>query len=116
MAVFDPNDSWDGGWSWFRTPNSERRGAEEINREVVTRWFASLALCLCFAVLAPVAHLAWSFATLLVMAAIASAGLALIAGNDFHSPHLTAWDAALWSLAAGLAVWLCSVPHGLGSS
>jgi hypothetical protein len=107
MAVFDPNDSWDGG-SWFRTPNSERRGAEEINREVITRGLASLALCLCFAVLAPVAHPAWSFATLLVMAAIASAGLALIAGNDYHGP--------LWSLAAGFAVWLSSVPHGLGSS
>jgi hypothetical protein len=59
MAVFDPNDWWEGN-SWFqtRTKPKERRRPEEINQAVLTRWLGSVSLCLCFSVLAPAAHLA----------------------------------------------------------
>ncbi len=106
MAFIDPDDWWEGG-SWFKPSYRERRPPEEINREVVTRWLAALALCLCFAALAPVEHLRVTFAALLVMAGVASAGLALIRRETFYNPHhLTAWDEAMWSLAAGLALGL----------
>ncbi|MBM1171913.1 hypothetical protein [Microvirga arabica] len=106
MAVFDPNDWWPGG-SWFKPADQDRRPPEEINREVVSRWLAAVALCLCFAALAPVEHLQGAFAVLLVGAGMASAGLALIRREAFYNPHhLTAWDEAMLSLAAGLALFL----------
>jgi hypothetical protein len=105
MAVFDPNDWWAGG-SRFK-PEDQHRRPEEINREVVTRWLASVALCLCFAALAPVEHLHVAFAVLLIGASVASAGLALKRRDAFYNPHhLTAWDEAMLSLAAGLALFL----------
>jgi hypothetical protein len=55
-----------------------------------------------------------TFAALLVIAGIASAALALIRHERFYSSHLTPWDEALWSLAAGLGLWLLSAPKGLG--
>jgi Flp pilus assembly protein TadB len=113
MAVFDPNDWWERQ-SRSRTPDQKRRNTAEINEEVVTRWFTSTALCLCFALLAPVEHLGVTFAALLVIAGIASAALALIRHERFYSSHLTPWDEALWSLAAGLGLWLLSAPKGLG--
>ena len=108
MAVFDPNDWWTGG-SWFSTERQDPRKPREINREVVTRWVASVALCLCFAALAPVEHLHVAFAALLVAAAAASAGLALIRREAFYNPHhLTAWDEAMWSSGLGFALYLWS--------
>jgi hypothetical protein len=112
MSVFDPNDWWEGG-SWFRSTDRDRR-PEEINREVVTRWLASVALCLCFAALWPSEHLAASFAVLLILAGIASAGLAILRQDPLQGPHLTPWDEALWSLLAGLVLWLWCVPPGFG--
>ena len=114
MAVFDPNDWWERG-SWLRSARLERRRPEEVNQEVVTRWLASVALCRCFAALAPAEHLLLACAGMLVMAALASAGLALIRQEAFDSPHLTPWDEAAWSLAAGLALGLWSAPPGFGT-
>ena len=105
MAVFDPNDWWAGG-PWFKPADQDRR-PEEINREVVSRWLTAVALCLCFAALAPAEQLYRVFAVLLVGAGVASAGLALIRREAFYNPHhLTAWDEAMLSLAAGLALFL----------
>ncbi len=106
MAVFDPNDWWAGG-SWFKAADQDRRRPEEINREVVSRWLAAVALCLCFAALAPAEQLYRVFGVLLVGAGVASAGLALIRREVFYNPHrLTAWDEAMLSLATGLALFL----------
>ncbi|WP_201861349.1 hypothetical protein [Microvirga soli] len=106
MAVFDPNDWWAGG-SWFKPADQDRRRPEEINREVVSRWLAAVALCLCFAALAPMEQLHRVFAVLLLGAGVASAGLALIRREAFYNPrHLTAWDEAMLSLAVGLALFL----------
>ena len=110
MAVFDPNDWW-AGRSWFKPADQDRRRPEQINREVVSRWLASIALCLCFAALAPVEHLYITFAVLMVGAGAASAGLALIRQEAFYNPHhLTAWDEAMLSLAAGLTLILWNGP------
>lgn len=106
MAVFDPNDWWAGG-SRLKPATPDRRRPEEINREVISRWLAAVALCLCFAALAPVEHLHGAFAVLLTGASIASAGVALIRREAFYNPHhLTVWDEAMLSLAAGLALFL----------
>jgi hypothetical protein len=107
MAVFDPND-WRDRWSWLhsKTKPDQHRRPWEINQEVVTRWLASAALCLCFAVLAPAGHLGLTFGLLLVAAALSSACLAALRGEPFHAPHLTAWDEALASSAVGLVVVL----------
>jgi hypothetical protein len=56
MAVFGPIDSREGG-SWFRTTDRKSDRPEDINREIITRWLASVAPCMCFAALAPVPHL-----------------------------------------------------------
>jgi hypothetical protein len=107
MSVFDPND-WRDRWSWLhsKTKLDQHRRPWEINQEVVTRWLASAALCLCFAVLAPAGHLGLTFGLLLVAAALSSACLAALRGEPFHAPHLTAWDEALASSAVGLVVVL----------
>jgi len=104
MAVFDPNECGEGRpWLQTRTRASERRRPEEINREVTTRWLGSLAMCLCFAVLVPAGHLLLAFGGLLIIASLASACLAVQRQERFDAPHLTAWDEAAWSFAAGLA-------------
>ena len=107
MAVFDPND-WRDRWSWLhsKTKPEEHRRPEGINREVATRWLASTALCLCFAVLVPSAQLGLSFGLLLIAAALSSVCLAALRGEPFQAPHLTAWDEALASSAMGLLVVL----------
>jgi hypothetical protein len=110
MAVFNPNDWWAGG-SWLKSVQQDRRHPEEINREVVSRWLASVALCLCFAALGPVERLQVTFAVLLIMAGMASAGLALLRREAFCTAHhLTAWDEATLSLVAGLALLLWNAP------
>jgi hypothetical protein len=107
MAVFDPNDWWEGN-SWFqtRTKPKERRRPEEINQAVLTRWLGSVSLCLCFSVLAPAAHLAMTFGGLLIIAAVASACFAAFRHEPVHAAHLTAWDEAIWSCATGLILVL----------
>lgn len=106
MAVFDPNDWW-AGRSWFKPADQDRRRPEEINRGVVSRWLASVALCLCFAALGPVERLHLTFAALLIVAGVASAGLAFIHREAFSTPHhFTTWDEAALSLAVGFALFL----------
>ena len=110
MAVFDPNDWWEGP-SWLTRPaRRERRRPEEINRLVGQRWLATAAFCLCFASLGPPGHLALTFAGLLLAAALASSGVALITRERPSSPHLTAWDEAALSLAVALGTGLWLTP------
>ncbi len=109
MAAFDPID-WFDGRSWLRPPERRSRRPGDINREVVHRWLAAVAFCLCFAGLSPPAHLPLAFAGLLLVAALASAGVALVRGERPMSPHLTAWDEAALSLALGLGVGLWFAP------
>ena len=109
MAAFDPND-WFDGRSWFRPPEPRSRRPEDINREVVHRWLAAVAICLCFAGLGPPAHLPLAFAGLLLVAALASAGVAVMRGERPMSPHLTGWNEAALSLALGLGVGLWFAP------
>jgi hypothetical protein len=92
----------------------DRRKSEEISREVIHRWLASLALCLCFALLGPVGHLPLSLAGLLLIAALASIGLALVGGESPFSRHLTAWDEAALSLTVSLGLWLWFRDRGAG--
>ena len=112
MSVFDPNDWWERN-SWYQTKANERRRPEEVNREAAARWLASVALCLCFAALAPPGHLTVAFGGLLLIAAVGSACLAALRQEQFHAPHLTAWDEATWSCAAGVALLLWA---GTGSA
>jgi hypothetical protein len=109
MAAFDPND-W--RWVWFRAAEQDRRRPEEINREVATRSLASAALCLCFAALGPSEHIGIALAVLLIIAAVASAGVAIVRRQGFCSPHLTAWDEALLFSAIGLVLVLCELAPG----
>src|SRR5690349_16657205 len=109
MVSFDPNNKWEGN-SWFQTRTGERRRPDDINREVTTRWLASSAMCLCFAVLAPAGHLAKAFGGLLMISAAASACVAALRRQSFDAAHLTAWDEAAWSCAAGLALLLSAGP------
>jgi hypothetical protein len=113
MVPFDPRD-WMGGQGWWRECDQNRRKPEEISREVMHRWLASLALCLCFALLGPVDHLPLSLAGLLLIAAIASIGLALVRGESPFSRHLTAWDEAALSLTVSLGLWLWFRDGGAG--
>jgi hypothetical protein len=113
MVPFDPRD-WMGGQGWWRECDQNRRKPEEISREVMHRWLASLALCLCFALLGPVDHLPLSLAGLLLIAAIASIGLALVRGESPFSRHLTAWDEAALSLTVSLGLWLWFRGGGAG--
>jgi hypothetical protein len=103
MPAFEPND-W--RWVWSRAAERDRRRPEEINREVATRSLASAALCLCFAALGPSEHIGAALAVLLIIAAVASAGVAIIRRQGFRSPHLTAWDEALLFSATGLVLML----------
>ncbi len=115
MVPFDPRD-WIGGQGWWHERDQNRCKPEEISREVMHRWLASLALCLCFALLGPVDHLPLSLAGLLLIAAIASIGLALVRGESPFSRHLTAWDEAALSLTVSLGLWLWFRDGGAGLS
>jgi hypothetical protein len=117
MAVFDPND-WRDWNAWFQsdTQAKQRRRPEEVNREVVSRWLGAVALCLCFAALAPSGQVGVAFGGLLIVAALASTCLAAISREPFHSPHLTPWDEAILSAAAGLALVAWLGPPGLGAA
>jgi len=113
MVPFDPRD-WMGGQGWWHERDENRRKPEEISREVIHRWLASLALCLCFALVGPVAHLPLSLAGLLLIAAIASIGLALVRRESPFCDHLTAWDEAALSLTVSLGLWLWFGTGGAG--
>ena len=113
MVPFDPRD-WMRGSGWWDQRDQERRKPEELSREVIDRWLLSLALCLCFAALGPVDHLARSLAGLLLVAALASLGLALLRGESVLSRHLTSWDEAALSVTVSLGLWLWFAPPGAG--
>ncbi len=113
MVPFDPRD-WIGGQGWWHERDQNRRKPEEISREVMHRWLASLALCLCFALLGPVDHLPLSLAGLLLIAALASISLALVGRESPFSRHLTAWDEAALSLTVSLGLWLWFRDGGAG--
>ena len=89
MVPFDPHD-WMGGSGWWGQRDQDRRKPEEISQEVIDRWLASLALCVCFAALGPIQHLPLSLAGLLLVAALASLVLALVRAESPLSRHLTA--------------------------
>ena len=114
MVPLDPRD-WMGGSGWWDQHNYDRRRPEEINREVIHRWVAGLALCLCFAALGPVEHLPLSLAGLLLVAALASIGVALVRGESPFRRHLTAWDEAALLLTVSLGLWLWFAPAGSGA-
>jgi hypothetical protein len=107
MAVFDPNDWWDGRFWLAPADHRERRRANAINREVAQRWLAALAFCLCFASLGPPDQVPLAFAGLLLLAGLVAAAAAFARREHPLSPHLTAWDEAAWSLtlSLGLAHW-----------
>jgi hypothetical protein len=113
MVPFDPRD-WMGGQGWWDQGDHDRRKPEEISREVIHRWLASLALCLCFALFGPVEHLPLSLAGLLLIAAIASVAVALVRRDSPFSRHLTAWDEAALSLTISLGLWLWFGAGGVG--
>jgi hypothetical protein len=104
-----------GGQGWWDQRDGERRRPKEISREVIHRWLASLALCLCFAALRPIEHLPLSLAGLLLVAAVASMGVALVRGESPFRQHLTAWDEAALSLTVSLGLWLWFAPVGSGA-
>ncbi len=105
MISFDPGD-WTGGHGWWDPRGQDRRKPEEISWEVIHRSLAILALCLCFAALGPIEHLPLSLAGLLLVAALASIGVALVRGEKPSSRHLTTWDEAALSLCVSLGLWM----------
>jgi hypothetical protein len=111
MVPFDPRD-WMGGQGWSDQRDREHRKPEEISCEVIHRWLASLALCFCFAALGPIQHLPLSLAGLLLVAALASMGMALVRGESPFRRHLTAWDEGAMSLTVSLGLWLWFGPGG----
>ncbi len=114
MVPFDPGD-WTGGHGWWHQRGQDRRKPEEISQEVIHRWLAILALCFCFSALGSIEHLPMSFAGLLLVAALASIGAALVRGEQPSSEHLTAWDEAALSLCVSLGLWLWFGAGGSGT-
>ena len=102
MAIFEPRHRW-SRWPSLESPNHERR-PDELNREAAGRWALSLAFCFCFASLGPGHLFPFSFAGLLLLAAVASTALAALKGDEPLAPHLTAWDEAAWSLTLSLGL------------
>lgn len=103
MATFNPRDFWEpsGG---FGDLDKGGRSPRTASREAVQRWAAVLAFCLCFAGLAPPGLFASALAALLMLAGIASLGVAALQQQSPTAPHLTSWDEAAWSLALGLGL------------
>jgi hypothetical protein len=114
MVLFGPRD-WMGGHGWWDQRGQDQRKPEEISREVIHRWLAILALCFCFAALGPIEHLPLSLAGLLLVAALASMGAALVRGEKPSNQHLTAWDEAALSLCVSLGLWLWFGTGGSGT-
>jgi hypothetical protein len=107
MTTFNPHDWWSASRS-FLNAGTDRRRPQALNREAGHRWGMIAAFCLCFASLAP-GHLFLSvLAGLLLLAGVASMGVACLQRQSPFAPHLTSWDEAAWSLtlSLGLRVWL----------
>jgi hypothetical protein len=110
MTPFNPQ-GWHRLPDWF-DPREDRRSPREITQEVLERCYMVVAFCLCFASLAPPDVISLAFANLLLLAGIASTGLAALRGDHPLAPHLTAWDEAalLFATSFGLHLWLGSFP------
>jgi hypothetical protein len=107
MTTFNPRDFWDPS-GWFESPDRGGGNPRAANREVAHRWAVILSFCLCFASLAPPGLFRPALAALLMVAGIASLGVAVVQRQNPTAPHLTSWDEASWSflLGLGLHVWL----------
>lgn len=110
MIPFNPRD-WPRLPDWLN-PHGGRRSLREINREVLERCCTVVAFCLCSAALGPRHLIPFAFAGLLFLAAIASASLAALRGDQPLASHLTAWDEAalLFTASLGLRLWLGPFP------
>ena len=110
MTTFYPRD-WPRLPDWL-DPRERRRNPHEINREVLERCCMAVAVCLCFAALAPPDLMPFAFAGLLFLAGIASISLAVLRGDQPLATHLTAWDEAalLLTVSLGLRLWLGPFP------
>ena len=107
MIPFFPREWWKPS-RWSQRPVVRRRRPEDLNRAAITRWITALAFCVCFAALAPAPVFLVTLANLLLLAGVASVGVAALQKEHPLSPHFTAWDEAAWSatVSFGLRAWL----------
>jgi hypothetical protein len=75
------------------------------DKAVLGAWTLSAVLCVALAAPCPAPALPWVMAGLLSLLGFAWLGVAITqAGPPADAPHLTAWDAALFSFAASFGV------------
>jgi hypothetical protein len=97
MTTFNPGD-----W-WPRDRNKGQRRQRDTRQDNIGAEAAlSVALCVCFAALAPPALMPAVLAALLLVAAIAWVGVSLLHGIPPGGKRATSWDAALLCAAASL--------------
>ncbi|GJD50549.1 hypothetical protein OPKNFCMD_3292 [Methylobacterium crusticola] len=103
MATFHPKD-WHRRSSRLRRMRREMQ-ARDANAAATVEWLLSTGLCLGLTALLPASAMLSALAALLTLAGFAWLGVAIMqAEPPVGSPHLTAWDAALFSLAASFGV------------
>jgi hypothetical protein len=113
MTPYDPRDWWSPGF-WFGQDPDEKRKPADLTREGLQRWAVSLAFCACFAALGPAGAMAATFSALLGMAALASAGIAMVRRDHPLAPYVTGWDEAALSLVLSLGLHLATGLSGSG--
>ena len=103
MTIFDLNERH--RWSTRLRRSRAALPAEEANWAVLTGWTLSATLCLALAGVCPASAMPWMLAGLLTVSGFVWLGAAITqAGPPADAPHLTAWDAALFSFAASFCV------------